>query len=275
MPHGTSSLLLGGTLGLYLLGAALLGIALTRGQNWTRIAGWVAAGLGAILHFLAIGFRCAELHRAPFVTPAESLSLLAWLLVLLYLGAQALWKLTAAGTFALSLAFLLVFLAGRLGNAGGAGGAASPLLAEQAVSLHVVAILAAFGAFALAFCCAGLYLVEQKLLKGKQGLLWLKRLPPLATVDRAALTLVGGGFPLLTVGILSGLLRALGGGLHAGWATDPKLVLAYAVWVVYASYLLVRLCGNWPPARASLVLLAGLILCMFVFLFPTSIHKFN
>ena len=269
-----SGLLLSGTLVLYLLGAALLGVALTRGQVWARRAGWIAASVGALLHFLAIGFRCAELHRAPFVTPAESLSLLAWLLVLLYLGAQALWKLTAAGAFALSLAFLLVFLAGRLGNAG-AGGAASPLLAEQAVSLHVVATLAAFGAFALAFCCAGLYLVEQKLLKGKQGLLWLKRLPPLATVDRAALTLVGGGFPLLTVGILSGLLRALGGGLHAGWATDPKLVLAYAVWIVYASYLLVRLYGNWPPARASLVLLAGLLLCMFAFLFPTSIHKFN
>lgn len=266
--------LLGGTLSLYLLSAALLGVALALGQTWARRAGWIAAGVGAILHFLAIGFRCAELHRAPFVTPAESLSLLAWLLVLLYLAAQALWKLTAAGTFALSLAFLLVFLAGRLGNAS-PGGSANPLLNEQAVSLHVVATLTAFGAFALAFCCAGLYLVEQKLLKGKQGLLWLKRLPPLATVDKAALTLVGGGFPLLTVGILSGLIRALGGGMHPGWGGDPKLLLAYAVWIVYACYLLVRLRGNWPPARASLVLMAGLALCLFAFLVPTNAHNFN
>ena len=269
-----SASLLGGTLALYLLGATLLGVALTQGLSWARMAGWIAAGLGAALHLGAIGFRCAELHRAPFVTPAESLSLLAWLLVLLYLAAQAIWRLTAAGAFALSMAFLLVLLAGRLGNAAEEG-AANPLLAREAVSLHVIAILTAFGAFALAFCCAGLYLIEQKLLKGKQGLLWLKRLPPLATVDRAALTLVGGGFPLLTVGIVSGLMQVRGIELPSGWPTDPKFLLAYAVWVVYACYLAVRLRGNWPPARASLVLFAGLFLCLVAFLVPSNAHRFN
>ncbi len=263
------------TLGLYLLGAVLLGASvIVRREGALRSAGWIAGGLGALLHAAAIGLRCAALHRAPFVTPAESLSLLAWLLVLLYLGAQLLWRLTAAGALALGLGFLLLFLAGRLGDATPVG-AASPLLAEQAVSLHVVATLASFGAFALAFCCAALFLLEQKLLKSKRALGWLKVLPPLVVADRAALTLVGIGFPLLTLGILSGLIRAAGGGLKPGWASDPKLLLAYGVWGIYGAYLWVRFRSGWPPARTALVLLVGLLLCLLVFVIPTAVHRFG
>jgi ABC-type uncharacterized transport system permease subunit len=222
----------------------------------------------------AIGLRCAALHRAPFVTPAESLSLLAWLLVLLYLGAQALWRLTAAGAFALGLAFLLVFLAGRLGDATPEG-VSAPLLAEQAVSLHVVATLAAFGAFALASCCGALFLLERYLLKTKRALGWLSHLPPLMTADRASLTLVAVGFPLLTLGTLSGLLRAAGGGLPQGWLLDPKSLVAYGVWAVHGVYLLARFRGNLAPARAAGLLLLGLSLCLLAFFVPTAAHRFD
>lgn len=268
-----SAMALAGTLGLYLLAAVALGAAVLLQNTRLRTAGWVLASLGALAHMAAIGLRCAELHRAPFVTPAESLSLLAWLLVLLYLGAQALWKLTAAGAISMGLAFLMVFLAGRIGDAT-AGRATSPLLNEQAVSLHVVATLAGLGAFALASCCGALFLIEQRLLKSKRSLDWLQRLPPLMVVDKAALTLAAIGFPLLTLGILSGLVRALGGGMAPGWATDPKLLLAYAAWGVYGVYLLVRLLASWSPSKASIALLVGLLLSLLVFVVPTASHHF-
>ncbi|MGC4042702.1 MAG: cytochrome c biogenesis protein CcsA [Armatimonas sp.] len=268
-----SAATLAGTLGFYLLAAVALGASVFLQQARLRTAGWILAGLGAVMHMAAIGLRCAELHRTPFATSAESLSLLAWLLVLLYLGAQALWRLTAAGAISMGLAFLLVFMAGRIGDAT-TKQAISPMLNEQSVSLHVVATLAGLGAFALASCCGALFLIEQRLLKSKRSLEWLQRLPPLMVVDRAALTLAAIGFPLLTLGILSGLVRALGGGMAPGWATDPKLLLAYAAWGVYGVYLLVRLLASWSPSRAAIALLVGLLLSLLVFVAPTASHHF-
>jgi len=260
---------------LYLVGAVLLGANLFLRRPALLVAGRVASIGGAALHAVAIGLRCAALHRAPFTTPAESLSLLAWVVVLAYLGMEALWRLSAAGPFALGLSFLLVLLGAVSGGEGTATVTDPQLLASSAISLHITAIITAIAAFALAFCCGALYLIEHHILKSKHGLTWMKRLPPLRTVETAAFTLVAIGFPLLTLGILSGLVRALGGGLRPGWQTDPKALLAYAVWAVYGAYLVARLALNWPPVRTSYVLLVGLALCLLLFLVPSAAHRFG
>ena len=267
------------TVVLYLAGAVLLAANLFLRRPALLTAGRIAAIGGAICHFAAIGLRCAELHRAPFTTPAESLSLLAWSLALAYLISEALWKLSAAGPFALGLSFLLVLLGAALGGQHPPGTLiADPheeLLASNVISLHIVAIIAAIAAFALAFCCAAFYLIEHRILKSKHGLTWLNRLPPLRRIESAAFTLVAVGFPLLTLGILSGLTRAVGGGLPPGWLTDSKTLLAFAVWLIYGLYLLARLALNWTPVRTAGILLAGLPLCLLLFLVPSAAHRFG
>ena len=263
----------------YLIGAVLLGANLFLRQNRLPVAGRAFAIIGASLHGVAIGMRCIELHRAPFTTPAESLSLLAWSVALAYLISEFLWKLSAAGPFALGLAFLLTLLGAALGGSHPAGlpiaGSHEELLGSNIISLHIIATIAAIAAFALAFCCAAFYLIEHRILKSKHGLMWLNRLPPLRRVESAAFTLVAIGFPLLTLGILSGLVRALGGDLPSGWQSDPKTLLAYAVWLIYGVYLLSRLTFNWTPVRTAGILLAGLPLCLLLFLIPSAAHRFG
>jgi ABC-type uncharacterized transport system permease subunit len=271
-----SAAVLGLTLALYLVGAALLGANLFLRRSGLLVSGRTAAVFAVVLHATAIGLRCAELHQPPFTTPAETLSLLAWVVALVYLGTEIIWRLSASGPFALGLSFLLVLLGAALERArgGGSGGASPALLAENAVSLHIIATVTAIAAFALAFCCAALYLIAHHILKSKHGLTWMKRLPPLMTVESAAFTLVAVGFPLLTLGILSGLVRAAAGGMSAGWQTDPKTLLAYVVWAVYGVYLWARLLANWPPTRTAYVLLIGLALSLLLFVVPTAAHRF-
>ncbi len=270
-----SAAALGVTLALYLAGASALGANLFLRRAGLLTGGRGVALLAAISHAVAIGLRCVEVHRAPVTTPGESLSLLAWMVTLAYLGAELLWRLSAAGPFALGLSFLLVLL-GALAPGGNATASSPALLAENAISLHIIAILAAIGAFALAFCCAVLYLIENRILKSKHGLVWMKRLPPLLTVETAAFTLVAVGFPLLTLGILSGFVRAAQhNGLPPGWQTDPKALLAYAVWAVYGAYLAARIGANWPPARTAYILLIGLALCLLLFFIPSATHRFG
>ena len=274
-----SAAVLGLTVLCYLLGAVAHGANLLLRRPWLLNAGRALAVAAALLHGTAIGLRCMEVRHAPFTTPAESLSLLGWIVCLLYLGMEAVWKLSAAGPFALGLSFLLVLTGASL--AVGAGPSSAPqgetaaLLAERAISLHILATVAALGAFALAFCCAALYLIGHHILKSKHGLAWIKRLPPLATVESAAFTLVAIGFPLLTLGILSGFARAARGGLPPGWQTDGKTILAYAVWAVYGAFLYARLGANWPPVRTAYILIVGLALSLLLLLVPSAAHRFT
>ena len=276
MPGSVAAL--GFTVACYLVGAVLLGANLFLRRTGLLRAGRAAAILGVTLHAVAIGLRCAERHSAPFTTPAESLSLLAWIVALVYLGVEVLWKLSASGPFALGLSFLLVLLGAAWQGDGrhdlAPSHATDALLSQNAISLHIIATLAAIAAFALAFCCAALYLIAHRILKSKHGLVWMKRLPPLLTVETAAFTLVAVGFPLLTLGILSGIVRAVGGDLATGWQTDPKTLLAYAVWLVYGVYLWARLGARWPATRTSYVLLIGLGLCLLLLLIPSPAHRF-
>lgn len=237
---------------------------------------WIRAGtLGAIAgigcHVSAIGYRCIELHRAPFATAGESLSLLAVLLVAAYLVADRLWRIPAAGTFALGIGFLLVLFAGMQPST---EVGAHPLLEENAISLHILAILSAFAAFALAFTVAVLYLIERRILRRKDGLAWRRRLPPLGLLERASFALVAFGFPLLSLGILSGIVRAAGGGMGPGWLLDPKTILALVLWGVYGTFLVSRLVLRWTPQRSAWILVAGLLLCGCVLGVPTATHRF-
>lgn len=270
-----SALALGLALLFYIAGATVLGANLFLRHSRLLLAGRSIAVLGALAHTAAIGLRCAEVHHAPFTTPAESLSLLAWMVALLYVAMEGFWRLSATGPFALGLAFLLVLLGAALGGRSPNPTGDPALLGSGAISLHIVATVAAMAAFALSFCCAALYLIEHHILKSKHGLSWLRRLPPLLRVENAAFALVAVGFPLLTLGILAGLVRAWAGDLPSGWQTDPKALLAYVVWGVYGSYLLARLGASWPPVRTAYVLLVGLALCLLLLFVPSAAHRFG
>jgi ABC-type transport system involved in cytochrome c biogenesis permease subunit len=269
-----SVLVLSLTVAAYLIGAVLLGANLFLRHPRLVVSGRLTSIGGALLHMGAIGLRCAELKRAPFVTPAESLSLLAWIVALVFIGMDLRGRLTAAGPFALSLSFLLVLLAATLPTPRALHDDHAALLASNAISLHIIATVGAIAVFALAFCCSALYLTAHRILKSKHGLVWMKRLPPLTTVENAAFILTAIGFPLLTLGILAGFVRAANGGLPQHWASDPKTLLSYAVWGVYALYLLARLTLNWPPVRTSYILIVGLLLSVLLFLVPTTAHRF-
>ena len=98
-----SALALGAALGFYLLGAVMLGANLFLRRPALLWTGRGMAVAAAAAHMTAIGLRCMELKQAPFTTPAESLSALAWMVALAYLVSEVLWRLSAAGPFALGL----------------------------------------------------------------------------------------------------------------------------------------------------------------------------
>ncbi len=124
----------------------------------------------------------------------------------------------------------------------------------------------AFGLLVLAFGCAALYLAQDRLLKRKNlrsGL--FGKLPPLASLDQLAFTLVAFAFPLLTIGLAAGIVEALTGGLHCAAGQDPMVLTSVVTWLVYGLYLALHTVAHWRGPRANYLLLGGLLAALMTF----------
>ena len=264
----------------YLLGSVAFGAHLLLRQAALALIGRAATVLAVVLHTLAIGIHCAQVHQTPFTTPAETLSASAWAIALAYLALEFLLrpKPTALGAVALPAAFLCLFAGAFLRSAHPAAldSAAAPLLNSRLISLHILAILFAFGLLVLAFGCAALYLTQYRLLKRKRltgGL--FGKLPPLASLDHLAFALVTFAFPLLTIGLAAGFVEAWTGGLHGVWGADPMVLTSVVTWLVYGVYLALHAVAQWRGPRANYLLLGGLLAALVTYFIPTTTHRFG
>jgi HemX protein len=241
-------------------------------REWVGV-GRVAGLTGVAFHTMAIGLRCMESHHNPFNTTGGAVTATGWMIVIAYqLLELAQWKRApfAVGAIAYPLAFLCVFGGVSLERAANQ----SPVLDSSIIGLHVMAILFAFGLLAIAVCCAILYLIEHHLLKTKRiaGSLFA-RLPPLTTIDSTAFTLVSFAFPLLSVGILAGIIKAIATHHTHVWG-DAHTLASFITWAIYGGYLLAHATGGWRGLKANYLLLAGQAAAILTYLVPSSHHPF-
>ncbi len=125
------------------------------------------------------------------------------------------------------------------------------------IGFHVFANLVGEALFLLACGAAVMYLVQERRLKDKKSLLKTKsRLPPLDALDKAGHRFLIAGFPLLTLGVATGTVRAK---LVEAGAIDDVLraVLGYTTWLLIAGVLLLRVLAGWRGRRAAYGTVAG------------------
>lgn len=77
-----------------------------------------------------------------------------------------------------------------------------------------------------------------------------KRFYALKTLDNLSYRLLGLGFPLLTIGILSGAVWA-NQTWGSYWSWDPKETWALITWFVFAIYLHTRLSKGWTGSKSA------------------------
>jgi cytochrome c-type biogenesis protein CcsB len=90
----------------------------------------------------------------------------------------------------------------------------------------------------------------EKLSKGPQGLS--------VALDNLSYRILGIGFPLLTIGILSGAVWA-NEAWGSYWSWDPKETWALLTWLVFAIYLHTRLTKGWEGKKPALIASVGFI----------------
>lgn len=95
-------------------------------------------------------------------------------------------------------------------------------------------------------------------------------LPPakkkfIENVDNLSYRILGIGFPLLTIGILSGAVWA-NEAWGSYWSWDPKETWALATWLVFAIYLHTRITKGWSGKKPAFIASFGFLIVWICFL---------
>jgi cytochrome c-type biogenesis protein CcsB len=91
------------------------------------------------------------------------------------------------------------------------------------------------------------------------------RLPLARQLDNLSYRTIGIGFPLLTIGIISGAVWA-NEAWGSYWSWDPKETWALITWVVYAIYLHTRITWGWQGKGPAMVASLGFIVVWICYL---------
>jgi cytochrome c-type biogenesis protein CcsB len=235
----------------------------------------MAAGVGLAFQAIVIVMRGLEAQRLPFINMFEAVTFTAWVLVALYLILERNLKIAALGVFVLLIA--LIATAGSWVMPKDSIQGLSPVLRSHWSGIHVVSCLIAYASFILAFGAAATYVLQERLLKTKRMNGFCRFLPSLDVTDRIAYRMVTLGFPMLTLGVVTGALWA-SSAWGSYWQWDPKETWALVTWLVYAAYLHIRVVRGWHSRWANRLLVVGfgcvLITFMGVNLLPYGMHKY-
>lgn len=197
--------------------------------------------IGFILQSAFLFLRGHELGRCPVTNLFEVFIFLAWSIALIYLAIGPAYRLSLMGAFTAPLVFLIqtFALVAPIDAPHPARLPANPWL-----EFHASISMIAYGAFALA-CVAGvMYLVQERQLKTHELRSIFYRLPPLPNLFAAMTRLLWFGFVLYTIGLVSGFFT----GEPLPWV---KVILAVAIWIVYAAILLGPQIRSVAPRRIA------------------------
>ena len=261
--------------GGYFIGATLHLLGVVTARPGLRRAGNAMTVAGFGLHTADLVLLLARERGAALLSGEFYFSLLAWSLLVICLFLWWRLRLEMLGLLAAPLA-LFLFLSSQAVTA-----TRMPLpkaLGGLFFGLHIGALFLAISLLAMACGAGAAYLYLERKIKTKEKLKgFSKSLPALSTCDTVNRWAVTAGFPLYTIGLLSGFLWA-----KLTWnrifSYDPKEVTAIGVWLLFAFLFHQRLFLGWrgrKTARLAIWIFCLTLVSMLVinFFMPTH-HSF-
>ncbi|MDY0212400.1 MAG: c-type cytochrome biogenesis protein CcsB [Desulfuromonadaceae bacterium] len=214
------------------------------------------------VHTITLIVRYFEAGYTPVTNLHESLSFFAWALagVFMLIDLQIRMQVMAAATSTIVTVFMLFGSLMPMQTQD-----LNPALDSFWLPVHVGLAFLGNAVFTVAFVAAILYLIQERMLKSKKFSALHYRLPSLETLDRVNYRCLKFGFPLMTMGIISGAVWA-----ESAWGTywswDPKESWALITWFLYAALLHGRLTVGWRGRRAAIFAIIGFFFLLFTFL---------
>lgn len=212
------------------------------------------------IHTFAIGLRWFESHQmgighAPLSNLYESLIFFAWTMALALIIARLRFRTDLLVLLGLPLVFLTMASTFLLDNT---IKPLIPALQSNWLVAHVITCFLGYAGFAVSFVAALLLLCARwsDSLRG--------HLPRVQILDEIVYRSVLVGFPLLTVGIITGAAWA-DYAWGAYWSWDPKETWSLITWLVYSAFLHARLARGWSGRRSALLSVLGFAAVLFTY----------
>jgi cytochrome c-type biogenesis protein CcsB len=245
---------------LYFTAAVSFVATLVSVREQFRRMGPVLLLAGAVVHGAEIALRSISLGHIAVAHYDEGLSFLAWTLIVIYLLLHRRYGLTALGVVTAPLGFLLTLVATLVSS-----GATElpPSLRSAWLPVHVTLAFLGNAVFALAFATSLIYLFEDNRLKAKRPSQLRRLFPSLEKLDDLNYRLLAWGFPLLSLGIVTGAIWA-----HFAWGQfwswEAREIWSLITWALYAFLLHGRSVG-WRGRRAATLTILGFAVLLMSF----------
>ncbi|MDO9068357.1 MAG: c-type cytochrome biogenesis protein CcsB [Deltaproteobacteria bacterium] len=267
----TSSLLFNITTFAYLVSMLVFFVFLASRSKSFGAAAMIVAYAGLFAQTIAIALRWKESYdmgmgHAPLSNLYESVVFFSWTIVLIYALLDIKYKYRVIGAFVMPFALL-----GMAWAQLGMNSSIEPLvpaLQSNWLLYHVITCFLGYAAFAVACGISIMYLIkanhdenEQK--TGEAGVMGM--FPPIKVLDDLNYRAIMVGFPLLTLGIITGAAWAnYAWGTY--WSWDPKETWSLIVWFVYAAFLHARITKGWVGRRTAWLSIIGFAATLFCYL---------
>jgi len=280
----TSSMLFNVTTFTYLISMIVFFAFLASRNKAVGATGSYIAYAGLIVQAVAIGLRWKESYdmgvgHAPMSNLYESIVFFSWTIVLIFTIINIKYKYAVIGAFVMPFALLGMAWA-QLGMNTGIEPLV-PALQSNWLLYHVITCFLGYAAFAVACGISVMYLIKTAV-EGTDssapagGL--MSMFPPLKVLDDLNYRAIMIGFPLLTLGIITGAAWAnYAWGTY--WSWDPKETWSLIVWFVYAAFLHARITKGWVGKRAAWLSVIGFAATIFCYLgvnlFLSGLHSYG
>ncbi len=181
---------------------------------------------GLFLHTTAIVLRGVAAGRLPLTNQYEFASAFAWGLCLVSLLFILKFRFTLLGAFAAPITFIIIGYAALQSKE---IRALMPALQSNWLGFHVSTAIIAYGAFGVS-CVLGIIFLLRDRMKASTGAIWAER--------------AWGSY----------------------WSWDPKETWSLVTWLVYATYLHLRIRRGWQGKSAAIFAVVGFVCVIFTYI---------
>jgi cytochrome c-type biogenesis protein CcsB len=235
-----------------------------------KIIGTISTALltvGLLLHSGGLVFRWVETHQTgygyvPLSNMYESLIFFSWTIVLVYLILEFKYQQKIIGVFVTPFAFLAIALTSIIPGIDAKIVPLVPALQSNWLAIHVITCFLGYASFAVSFGISILYLIQDKKGATKEG--GSRWLPSISILDEINYKSIVIGFPMLTLGIITGAAWA-NYAWGSYWSWDPKETWSLITWFVYAAFLHARFTRDWKGRKAAILSIVGFSAVLFTY----------
>jgi len=215
----------------------------------------------------SLAFRAVASGHGPFANMYEFSLAFVWGAVGIYLYFEFRYGLRTLALLVLAVSLGLMAYATTVPSA------IDPLVPalqnDLLLTVHVAVAILAYGAFAVAFGAALLFLFQRH-----DTVHWLPRAAALDEIGYKAVML---GFPMMALVVILGAVWAeIAWGSY--WSWDPKETASLLTWLIYGGYLHARVLRGWRGTRSALLLILGFAATLFTYFgnyFLGGLHSYG